>query len=65
RRETYLRACVHADSDGVLSVEAAVNQDSSLIRPFLTANALIRRLADAPPVAAGDLVEVLMIAPLE
>ncbi|WP_373006310.1 molybdopterin molybdotransferase MoeA [Hyphomonas sp.] len=65
RRETYLRACVHADTDGVLSVEAAVNQDSSLIRPFLTANALIRRLADAPPVAAGDLVEVLMIAPLE
>ena len=65
RRETYLRARVHADRDGVLRVDAAVNQDSSLIRPFLTANALIRRLADAPPVAAGDLVEILMIAPLE
>jgi molybdopterin molybdotransferase len=65
RRETYLRAVVHVDSDGVLRVEAAVNQDSSLIRPFLTANALIRRLADAPPVAAGHPVEILMIAPLE
>tara|TARA_R110000803_G_scaffold114037_1_gene182464 strand:+ start:1939 stop:3138 length:1200 start_codon:yes stop_codon:yes gene_type:complete len=65
RRETYLRAHVHADADGMLKVEAAANQDSSLIRPFLTANALIRRLADAPPAAAGDLVEVLMIAPLE
>jgi molybdopterin molybdotransferase len=65
RRETYLRAHVHADTDSVLRVEAAVNQDSSLIRPFLMANALIRRLADAPPVAAGDLVKVLMIAPLE
>ena len=65
RRETYLRAHVHADAKGMLRVEAAVNQDSSLIRPFLTTNALIRRLADAPPAAAGDLVEVLMIAPLE
>jgi len=65
RMETYLRAHVHADADGMLRVEAAANQDSSLIRPFLTANALIRRLADAPAVAAGDLVKVLMIAPLE
>ena len=64
-RETYLRARVHADAEGMLRVDAAVNQDSSLIRPFLTANALIRRLSDAPPVAAGDLVKVLMIAPLE
>ncbi len=65
RRETYLRAHVLADDDGVLRVEAATNQDSSLIRPFLTANGLIRRLADAPPVAAGDLVKVLMMGPLE
>ena len=65
RRETYLRAHVHVDTDGVLRVEAAVNQDSSLIQPFLKANGLIRRLADAPPAAAGDSVQVLMIAPLE
>lgn len=64
RRETFLRASVHVSADGVLEVDAAPNQDSSLIAPFLKANGLIRRLSDSPAVAVGELVDVLMIGPI-
>ncbi|KCZ93371.1 molybdopterin molybdotransferase MoeA [Hyphomonas johnsonii] len=64
RRETYLRATVQVSPDGMLQVKAAPNQDSSLIRPFLLSNALIRRPAEASSVAAGELVDILPIGPL-
>lgn len=64
RRETFLRASIHAGPDGVLHVESAPDQDSSLISPFLNANGLIRRLSGSPAVAVGDLVDVLMIGPV-
>jgi molybdopterin molybdotransferase len=56
-REEYLRAVLSTDSKGAATIRAAEDQDSSLLSPFLTANALIRRPANAPSVAAGDLVE--------
>jgi molybdopterin molybdotransferase len=56
-REEYLRAVLSIDHEGAATIRAAEDQDSSLLSPFLTANALIRRPANAAPVVAGDLVE--------
>ncbi len=64
RRETFQRAHAHISASGQLKVQAASNQDSSLLSPFLTANALIRRLPDAPAAAAGSPVEILPIKAL-
>lgn len=61
-REEYLRAILSIGVDGAARVTAAENQDSSLLSPFLTANALIRRPAGAPAAAAGDLVEIVMLS---
>jgi molybdopterin molybdotransferase len=61
-REEYLRAVLSIGVDGAARVAAAENQDSSLLSPFLTANALIRRPPGAPPAAAGDLVEIVVLS---
>lgn len=61
-REEYLRAILTIDAEGRANVRAAENQDSSLLSPFLTANALIRRPPGAAAVAAGDLVDVFTLA---
>lgn len=58
-REEYLRAVLSITGEGEATVRAAEDQDSSLLSPFLTANALIRRPANSPQVPAGDLVEVV------
>jgi molybdopterin molybdotransferase len=60
-REEYLRAILAIDAAGAARVTAAENQDSSLLSPFLTANALIRRMPGAPAAAADDLVDILML----
>lgn len=60
-REEYLRAILTLDATGRANVQAAENQDSSLLSPFLTANALIRRPPNTPAAAAGDLVEIVML----
>ena len=60
-REEYLRAILAIDDAGAARVSAAENQDSSLLSPFLTANALIRRLPGAPAAAADDLVDILVL----
>jgi molybdopterin molybdotransferase len=60
-REEYLRAVVGLGDDGISSVRAAENQDSSLLSPFLVANCLIRRPIKAPAVKAGELVEIVML----
>jgi molybdopterin molybdotransferase len=49
-----------ADLEGE-AVEAFLDQDSSLVRIFSEADALLRRLPHAPAVAAGDAVEVLAL----
>ncbi|HOY79348.1 MAG TPA: molybdopterin molybdotransferase MoeA [Hyphomonadaceae bacterium] len=61
-REEYLRAILTIDIEGRANIQAAENQDSSLLSPFLTANALIRRPPGAAAAGAGDLVDVLMLA---
>lgn len=58
-RETYLRATVETDETGQLWASAAQHQDSSLLSVFAHAQTLILRAPDAPPVAAGAIVDVL------
>jgi molybdopterin molybdotransferase len=60
-REEYLRAILSLDAGGLAHVQAAENQDSSLLSPFLTANALIRRAPNTSAAAAGDLVDIVML----
>ncbi len=60
-RETFLRAAARLDCEGRLVVRAADNQDSSLIRPFLESNVLIRRRAGQAGVPAGTPVEIVVI----
>ena len=60
-REEYLRAILTIDAEGRANVQAAENQDSSLLSPFLTANALIRRPPGSTAVAEGDLVDIVML----
>jgi molybdopterin molybdotransferase len=60
-RDEYLRAVLSVTSDGAAQVKPAENQDSSLLSPFLTANALIRSPANAPAVPARKLVEIVML----
>lgn len=60
RRQDYLRARLSA-SDGVLIAEPFKLQDSSMQKVFAHADALIIRRVDAPPAAAGDEVEVLLL----
>ncbi|HMG47963.1 MAG TPA: gephyrin-like molybdotransferase Glp [Allosphingosinicella sp.] len=63
-REVYWRARLRADGAGRLEVTPDERQDSSLQTPLASANALIRRLPNAPPAAAGDLADVLIIGGL-
>lgn len=53
-RETFVRA--RSSAEGLLPVE---NQESGAQSPLVTADWLIRRPANSPPVAAGDLVLAL------
>jgi molybdopterin molybdotransferase len=60
-REEFLRAVLTIERDGRASVRPADDQDSSLLSPFLTANALIRRRVDSAPAERGTLVEVVWL----
>ena len=57
-RESYLRADIGLHV-GAGVVAPAPNQDSALLSPFASANALIRRRPGAPPAAAGEEVEIV------
>ncbi len=60
-REHWMRAKL-SHVDGALIAEPYRDQDSSLVSVFAAADALLRRPANAPALAAGDLVEVLPLA---
>ncbi len=60
QRETFIRAAAAQASEG-LAVTPAANQDSSLLSPFASANALIRRLPGAPAIDAGGAVDVIWL----
>jgi molybdopterin molybdotransferase len=57
-REHWMRAKL-SHVDGGLTAEPYRDQDSSLVTVFAAADALLRRPAGAPALAAGELVEVL------
>jgi len=56
-RAEFLRAVLSIGGDGRASIRPAEDQDSSLLSPFLSANALIHRPANTPAVTAGEAVE--------
>ncbi len=58
-REEYLRAILTIGADGRAMIAPAEDQDSSLINPFLSSNALIRRPVKAPAVPEGGLAEFI------
>ena len=60
-REHWMRAKL-SYVDGALVAEPYRDQDSSLVSVFAAADALLRRPANAPALAAGELVEVLPLA---
>jgi molybdopterin molybdotransferase len=60
-REHWMRARLSSDGDGVLRAEAFADQDSSLVSVFANADALVRRAAGAPALAAGELIEALAL----
>lgn len=60
-REHWMRAKLSYEG-GALIAEAYRDQDSSLVSVFAAADALLRRPANAPALAAGELVEVLPLA---
>ena len=58
-REHWMRARLEPAPDGATLAYAFPDQDSSLVAVFAAADALIRRRADTPPLAAGALVDAL------
>jgi molybdopterin molybdotransferase len=60
-RETYLRARTRCDDIGQVWVEAAPNQDSSLVSVFAISDALIVRAPGAAAANAGEIVPTLAI----
>ncbi|MEM9704692.1 MAG: gephyrin-like molybdotransferase Glp [Pseudomonadota bacterium] len=62
-RETYIRAQLKRDESGSLRVTPHPNQDSSLLSPFATCNALIKRAPEAAALSNGDEVEIVLIQP--
>ncbi len=59
-REHFMRAFFHLDADAALIADPAPDQDSSLIKPFVTSAGLIRRMPNAPALEAGALVDVIL-----
>jgi molybdopterin molybdotransferase len=63
-RVQLMRALLTHDDTGTLMVQALGDQDSSLVTVFAQADGLLRRPAQAPAAAAGELVDVLPLARL-
>jgi molybdopterin molybdotransferase len=59
-RESYLRATAAPSGSG-FEATPAPNQDSSLLLPFASANALIRRPVNAQALGAGEDVEIVWL----
>lgn len=61
KRESFLRGYLKTGEDGLISVEPAGNQDSSLLTPFITADVLINRPANAAALDAGERVSCVRL----
>jgi molybdopterin molybdotransferase len=55
-----LRGRVVADPSGRLVVTPFVNEDSSLMTPLASGNCLVRRMANAPAAAEGDIIDCIL-----
>jgi molybdopterin molybdotransferase len=64
QRQDYLRARVTRNADGSLVAEAFDKQDSSMMKIFSHADALIIRAPHAPEVQSGSPCPILLIRPL-
>jgi len=60
-REHWMRAKLGFEA-GEVTIRPYRDQDSSLVSVFAAADALLRRMAGAPPVSAGQVVEALPLA---
>ncbi len=63
-RAHFMRAAAEIDRSGQLIATPLPNQDSSLLTPFLTANALIYHTPDAKAAKTGEHIQVLLIGSL-
>ncbi len=63
-REHFMRARIDVSDDGALEIDPAPSQDSSLLRTFISCNALIRRLPNDSAQVAGQSIRALPIAPI-
>ncbi len=63
-REHFMRARLSVSDKGALEIDPTINQDSSLLRPFLSCNALLRREPKAFAATSGESVEALVIGPI-
>jgi molybdopterin molybdotransferase len=61
-RQDYLRATLQRAENGVLGVSPFKRQDSSMISLLAASEALIVRPPFDPPVAAGDVVDIIPLA---
>ncbi|ADK99420.1 gephyrin-like molybdotransferase Glp [Brevundimonas subvibrioides] len=57
-RDHYMRAVIVRDEDGLATIRALPDQDSSMVTVLAGADALLRRPPHAPALAAGDPVPV-------
>lgn len=64
-RESFLRGTLHVDGAARTSATPFENQDSSLLSPLAAGNCLIRRIANAPALDAGAVVDCLLCGSLE
>jgi molybdopterin molybdotransferase len=60
-REHWMRAKL-SYAGGEVTIRPYRDQDSSLVSVFAASDALLRRMAGAPPVSAGEVVEALPLA---
>ncbi len=63
-REAWMRATLAYGGAGEIIATPLTDQDSSLVTVFAAADALLRRPPNAPAVAAGETVEILLLARL-
>ncbi|MBO1074386.1 molybdopterin molybdotransferase MoeA [Roseomonas marmotae] len=64
RRADYLRASLSTDAGGGWIATAFPRQDSSMLKTMARADALLLRQPHAPPLEAGETVDVLILAEL-
>lgn len=63
-REHFVRSQAILTDTGEITITPYANQDSSLLHPFLSCNALLRRMPGASALSIDQSAEVLLIGPL-